>query len=289
MITTTLTLPLLAQSSMQKRKIEEIEEKDGAPDAKRRLSVEVSAPTPGLATNAANTDSLAPVPRISPLSQGSQASIEISSSEDDSSDSEASTSSDDSSDALDEAEDESSDEDEDEEEEDVIPPPLHSRLKAFLPQLAAANASLLSDASKQDAHLQPGFELIDRQDIGQRRVDVSLGTGENEAVAGQVEKTESQHEEETYIEMELDLGILEEQRRDEEGRRDVLVKDGIVLPRSRLTVESEGGDQVVDGRSSSIGHGEEEASGGILDTLLAASLSGDKSETASKAKIVEIL
>jgi hypothetical protein len=280
MITTTLTL--LAQSSMQKRKIEEIEEKDGAPDAKRRLSGEVSASTPGLATNAANTDSLAPALRISPLSQGSQASIEESSSEDDSSDSEASTSSD-------EAEDESSDEDEDEEEEDVIPPPLHSRLKAFLPQLAAANASLLSDASKQDAHLQPGFELIHRQDSGQRRVDVSLVSGENEAVAGQVEKTESQDEEETYIEMELDLGILEEQRRDEEGRRDVLVKDGIALPRSRLTVESEGGDQVVDGRSSSIGHGEEEAGAGILDTLLGASSSGATSETASKAKIVEIL
>ncbi|KAI9728361.1 MAG: hypothetical protein M1828_003761 [Chrysothrix sp. TS-e1954] len=101
------------------------------------------------------------------------------------------------------------DEDDDDKDEDTTthppPEPLRSRIASFLPQLASANDSLLS----QPAHQRngAGFEILETRH-----------GHEDDGVAADSSKSEDEDEEDDgeggapHIELDLSLGVLEEQQ-----------------------------------------------------------------------------
>ena len=196
-------------------------------------------------------------------------------------------------------------------------PKLADRLAAFLPQLAAANASLSAgEASTPRTGSGAGFEIeADREDD-----DDTIEEEDSDDDSNSEGDTLSDNEDETnttykpaqkgsrkikqpYIEMSLDLGILEattggegqlvENAAPETGEETTLMKDGVRLPLKR---PSSGTDEAETGGNGvqSVGGAEEEQrdGDGILDALLHPSTAAGPSKKRrkmAKVGIVEVV
>lgn len=201
-------------TSVPKRKIEEISSHDdhSQPTSLSRAETTRDSTT---TTSVSTVRSQTTTPHLPSPSSTLPSNEATSSSGEDSTDdasSEADSSSHDSSE-----EDEDEDEEDETAQEDTAPSvPLRNRLAAFLPQLAAANQSLLNEPP--DPTRDTGFEILQARD---NVVEDRKNDDENEAELGMDGAVAG-----PYIEMDLDLGILEEKR----AKQRRPMKDGIVLP-----------------------------------------------------------
>ena len=195
-------------------------------------------------------------------------------------------------------------------------PKLADRLAAFLPRLAEANAKLSAgETGMTSKRAAAGFEIAAEEEDGDDTIEEDSdddGDSEGDTLSDNEDETSTTFEpaqkgsrkrKQPYIEMSLDLGILEattggegqlvENAAPETGEETTLMKDGVRLPLKR---PSSGTDEAETGGNGvqSVGGAEEEQrdGDGILDALLHPSTAAGPSKKRrkmAKVGIVEVV